>query len=156
MAMKGHPHSLKLQHHWNLTIRLFSVISRTLVGGGLTPQQRSSRCILRHQPRGNQQGWVGLDKQFTDFKCSVVKRPSFLYFFPFFFAWRENHSLGRVISPNRKSNICSIILPFCMYDGFVFLPWIRVYYLFEQTELTVQAIKAVPVDIKLLYAMATE
>ena len=34
MAMKwGTPHSPKLQHHWNLTIRLFSVISRKLVGG---------------------------------------------------------------------------------------------------------------------------
>ena len=29
---RGTPHSLKFQHHWNLTIRLFSVISRTLVG----------------------------------------------------------------------------------------------------------------------------
>ena len=28
----GTPHSLKLQHYWNLTIR-FSVITRTLVGG---------------------------------------------------------------------------------------------------------------------------
>ena len=35
MAMKGTPHSPKLQHYWNLTIRLFSVISRTLVGGVL-------------------------------------------------------------------------------------------------------------------------
>ena len=26
------PHSPKLQHHWNLAIRLFSVISRTLDG----------------------------------------------------------------------------------------------------------------------------
>ena len=26
-------HSPKLQHYWNLTIRLFSVISRTLIGG---------------------------------------------------------------------------------------------------------------------------
>ena len=33
MAIKGTPHSPKLQHHWKLTIRLFSVISRTLVGG---------------------------------------------------------------------------------------------------------------------------
>ena len=30
---RGTPHSPKLQHHWNLTIRLFSVISRTLMGG---------------------------------------------------------------------------------------------------------------------------
>ena len=29
---EGIPHSPKLQHYWNLTIRLFSVISRTLVG----------------------------------------------------------------------------------------------------------------------------
>ena len=39
MAMKGFStFPLKLQHYWNLTIRLFSFISRTLVGGGgLTP-----------------------------------------------------------------------------------------------------------------------
>ena len=34
-AMNGTLHFLKLQHYWSLTIRLFSVISRTLVGGGL-------------------------------------------------------------------------------------------------------------------------
>ena len=43
-------HSPKLQHHWKLTLRLFSVISRTLIGGGLTPLQRYSRCILQPQP----------------------------------------------------------------------------------------------------------
>ena len=37
MAMKGYSAFPKLQHHWNLTIRLFSVISRTLIGRGLTP-----------------------------------------------------------------------------------------------------------------------
>ena len=48
---RGAPHSLKLQHYWNLTIRLFSVIYTSLVwGGGLTPLQRSSRCILHPQP----------------------------------------------------------------------------------------------------------
>ena len=66
MAMKVY--SSNIQHHWNLTIRLFSVITRTLdaemqsvysttpadwaifgwVGGGLTPMQRSSRCVLQH------------------------------------------------------------------------------------------------------------
>ena len=52
---QGTPHSPKLQHCWNLIIRLFSVISRTLVsvgGGGLTPLQRSSRCILQPQSTG--------------------------------------------------------------------------------------------------------
>ena len=39
-------------HYWNLSIRLFSVISRTHVrgGGGLTPQQMCSQCILQAQP----------------------------------------------------------------------------------------------------------
>ena len=32
---RGTPHSPKPLHHWNLTIRLFSVISRILVRGGL-------------------------------------------------------------------------------------------------------------------------
>ena len=35
MAMTSASHSPKLQHHWNLTISFFSVIFRTLVGGGL-------------------------------------------------------------------------------------------------------------------------
>ena len=34
---RGVPHSPKLQHHWNLRIRLFSVISRSLVGGWSYP-----------------------------------------------------------------------------------------------------------------------
>ena len=36
MVMKGTPHSPNLQHYCNLTIRLFSVIYRTLGGGGQT------------------------------------------------------------------------------------------------------------------------
>ena len=42
MAMKGNPHSSKLQHYWNLTIRLFSVISRTLVGGSYPSAEKQS------------------------------------------------------------------------------------------------------------------
>ena len=50
---KGTSHSSKFKHYRNLTIRLFSVISRTLVeGGGLTSLQRSSWCILQSQPTG--------------------------------------------------------------------------------------------------------
>ena len=55
---RGTPHSPKLQHCWNLTIRLFSVISRALVGGGLIPLQRSSRCILQPQPTGQGNGRI--------------------------------------------------------------------------------------------------
>ena len=49
---KGTPLSLKHQHCWSLTIRMFNVISRTLVGGSLTPLLRCSRCILLPQPTG--------------------------------------------------------------------------------------------------------
>ena len=42
-------HSLKQQDR-SLTIRLLSVISRTLTSGSLTPQQRRSRRILQSQP----------------------------------------------------------------------------------------------------------
>ena len=40
----------KLQYYWSLTIRLFDVISVTLVDRGLTLLQRCSQCILQHQP----------------------------------------------------------------------------------------------------------
>ena len=49
---RGTPHSPKLLHYWSLTIRLFSVISRTIVGRGFTPLQRCSRCVLLSQPTG--------------------------------------------------------------------------------------------------------
>ena len=49
MAIKGYSASPKLQHYWRLTIRLFSVISRTPIGGrgGLTPLQKCSLLILQ-------------------------------------------------------------------------------------------------------------
>ena len=60
MAMKDTPHSPKLQHYWKFTIRFFNVIFSTLVaGGGLTPLQRSSRCILQPQPTGQCSCWRG-------------------------------------------------------------------------------------------------
>ena len=39
---RGTPHSSNLQHYWNLTIRLFSVIFRTLVGWGVLPLCREA------------------------------------------------------------------------------------------------------------------
>ena len=53
------------------TIKLFSVISRTLIGGGLTPLQKCSRCILQPQPTGQErhQGkWSGSYKKNTQQK----------------------------------------------------------------------------------------
>ena len=42
---RGTLHSQKLQHNWNHTIRLFSVVSGHSLGG-FTPLQRCSQCIL--------------------------------------------------------------------------------------------------------------
>ena len=47
-------HFPKLQHYWNLAIRLFSVISKKHVGENLTPLQSSSRCILQPKPTRQQ------------------------------------------------------------------------------------------------------
>ena len=43
---RGSPHSPKLQHCLNLTIRLFSVISRTLVRGGVLPLCRGAVSVF--------------------------------------------------------------------------------------------------------------
>ena len=50
MATKGY--SPKLQRYWSLTIRLFDVISRTLVAGVLSLLQSCCRCILHPEQNG--------------------------------------------------------------------------------------------------------
>ena len=50
MAIWANLHSPKLQHYWILKIRLFRIISRTLLDRGFTPLQRCSQCILQPQP----------------------------------------------------------------------------------------------------------
>ena len=68
---RGTMHSPNLQHYWNLIIRLFSVISMTLVGwGGLTPFQRCSRCIQQPQPTG--QPKICLDIYIYIYMCVCV------------------------------------------------------------------------------------
>ena len=58
---RGTPYSPTLQHDWSLTIRLFSVISRLLiVGGVLHTQQRCSQYILQLQPTGLPSGIIVL------------------------------------------------------------------------------------------------
>ena len=54
MAMKGAPYSPKLQHYLSLTIRLFSVISRTLivcVGGGVLTHCRGAVGVFYSSSR---------------------------------------------------------------------------------------------------------
>ena len=48
----GNEEVLCIPHSSSITIRLFSVIYRTLVGAGLTPLQRYSWGILQPQPTG--------------------------------------------------------------------------------------------------------
>ena len=76
---RGAPRFPKLQHLWNLTIRLFSVIYQdTRLVGWLTPQQRSSRCILQPQPAG-QQIKVALDTSCDDPKVRKVRIYIYIY-----------------------------------------------------------------------------
>ena len=78
------PHSSKLQHHWNLTVRFFSVISRTIVvGGGLTLLQRCRLCILKPQTTGQ--------KGFGD--PFVFQKPRELYALHFLVCFRFVHVL---------------------------------------------------------------
>ena len=48
---KGTLHSPKLQHYWNLTIRLFSVISRTFVVVGFLPIFREAVGVFYSHSR---------------------------------------------------------------------------------------------------------
>ena len=61
MAIKGYstPYSPRPQHCWNLTIRLFSVISRTLVGRGVLPLCRGAVSVFYSPNRlGNWIVWI--------------------------------------------------------------------------------------------------
>ena len=42
LQWRGTPHTAKLQHHWSLAIRLFSVITRTLVMGSYSSAEMQS------------------------------------------------------------------------------------------------------------------
>ena len=53
MAMKGAPYSSRPQHYWDLTIRLFSVITRTLIGGGVLPLCRGAVSVFSSPSRLN-------------------------------------------------------------------------------------------------------
>ena len=69
MAMKGYSAFPKLQHCWNLTIRLFSVIFRTLVMGSqfiLQPQLTGQYSFLEDTGK-MRESWYFLFFQFSIF-----------------------------------------------------------------------------------------
>ena len=55
----GTMHSPKLQHYWNLTIRLFCVISKTIVGGGSYPSAEK-QSVYSIAPAN----WANIDEKF--------------------------------------------------------------------------------------------
>ena len=61
--LRGISHSPKLQHYWNLSIRLFSVIIRTLVGGVL-PLCRNAVSVFYSPRRLGNQSLLIFDKYF--------------------------------------------------------------------------------------------
>ena len=62
IALKEHSAFPKLQHYWSLTIWLFSVISKTLVGDGVLPLCRDAVGIF-YNP--NRQGYMTVRKQLS-------------------------------------------------------------------------------------------
>ena len=79
MAMKGAPHSPKLQHHWNLTIRLFSVISRTLISE-LLPLSSGAVGVFYSPSRLSKRSWEIRKKETTKFEYYLsFNLMSFIY-----------------------------------------------------------------------------
>ena len=72
MTMKGYsPHSSKLQN-WNFTIRLFSVISRTLIGGGSYPSAEMQSVNSTALDDWARLVWMKLSLFQTSCKSSLV------------------------------------------------------------------------------------
>ena len=64
---RGTPHSPKLQHYWNLTIRLFSVLSRILIARGVLPPLLLCREAVSvfYSP-----SWLGKYHKWVNNSCS--------------------------------------------------------------------------------------
>ena len=87
----GTLHSPKIQHYRNLTIRLFSVISRTLTRGP-TSLKRCSRCILQPQLTGQR----AIIKAMVNIQCLFIKQWDWL-------SNKRNYLLNRksILSPSK-------------------------------------------------------
>ena len=92
MVMRCTSHSPKLQHFWSLTVRWFSVESRTLVGGSLTPLLRSSRCILQPQPTGLSRVMCRMQTWQSE---HYLRSSNNSLSFSQFLSWSPYNSLGR-------------------------------------------------------------
>ena len=111
---RGTPHSPKLQHYWNLTIRLFSVISRTLVGGGGYPSAEV-QSVYSTAPADWAKQWGFGFKPFFTIQYSKVSTYFSMYHGKFFTLKRQN--------PLDDKFFCKFIIYIyvymyvCMYKG---------------------------------------
>ena len=95
-------------HHWNLTVKLYSVINRTYMGG-LTPLLRCSWCILQPQLTGQQSIWIENWKQYylkikyveqNKWKINGFKHEGVFSFLFFFYRTVSNVSNCIILSMN--------------------------------------------------------
>ena len=86
--MKGTPHSTNLLHYWNLTIRLFSVISRILVVVGVLCIGREAVGVFYSPSR------LGDFAELKIFDCAPVAKT----FFKKWVCWVETklHVIARL------------------------------------------------------------
>ena len=75
------PHSQKFQHHRKLTIRLFCVIARTLIRGGVLSFCRAD--------------WAIFKKWFIHYLSLILRYSTFFGLFPIFSAWLgKDHTIN--------------------------------------------------------------
>ena len=83
---RGTLHSSKLQHYRNFIIRLFNVISRTFVMGGVTSMQRCCRCI--RQPQATRLKKTGSKTVILHLRNVLLSHPAFSGWFWQMHIWK--------------------------------------------------------------------
>ena len=89
------------------SIRLFSVISRTLVGRGLTPLQKYSRCILQPQPNGQKTILTVICEDKISLKCPMMITIPFKHNRIILYKWSNCLSVSRywIFCPDRHNDV---------------------------------------------------
>ena len=95
MAMKGYSASLKLQHYWNVTIRLFRVISRTLGVGILLLCRDAAGASWSHNREGHKTLFEG---SYQSAEMQSVYSSSTA-------DWATDHSLGESYSSAEMQSV---------------------------------------------------
>ena len=146
MEIKRYSAFPKVLHYWILTIRLFSVISKMLVGGSLIRLQRGRPCILQPQPTGIFVEWREIRSNKSTIKAYPCIRPRKCV------AWVQWH-----IKHWRLLNAKSTSYIFIKYMiWFVCVSWhINHYWLFNAKSTLYIYIKYIRFGLVGLYAIST-